>query len=116
MSRRHPAFPNVGPLEMVGPLSGRRFMESFNDTTLQGMSRGQAGEPEGVVTLARQILRERQAGPSAPIPGKPSISKTGKLLRRREFQKLMREAHSENKVERAAARHTLKQRFGKSFD
>lgn len=56
---RHSAFPNVPANEPVGPLAGRRFMESFNDTTLRGMARGWAGEPSHVVSLAKSILRNR---------------------------------------------------------
>ncbi len=111
---RHPAFPLLGPLERVGPVSGRPFMESLNDVTLRGMARGKAGEPDSVVMLAKEILRERQ-GSTTPIPGKPNISGQGKLHRRREIQGLMRLAHSENKLEREAARHELKHRFGKSL-
>lgn len=65
VSTRTNPFPNVGPLEMVGPLGGRRFMVNFNDTTLRGMAKGAAGEPSHVVDLAKEILRERQNGGGA---------------------------------------------------
>lgn len=58
--QRHPAFPNCPADQPVGPMDGRRFMESYSTTTLRGISLGRAGEPSHVVSLARSILRVRE--------------------------------------------------------
>jgi hypothetical protein len=103
----HPAFPDVPLLEQVGPLAGRRFMESFNDVTLRGMARGAAGEPPNVVLLAKTILAERHGA-------SPPVDPARALLRRREFAKLCELSRSENKAERDAARYRLKTEFDHS--
>lgn len=71
------AFPNVPAGQLVGPLAGRRFMESLCSTTLQGMARGLAGEPTHVAALAATILQERgvearEAQAPATVSAKPA--------------------------------------------
>lgn len=52
-------FPGLAPDQPVGPLGNRRQMEFLSSVTLHGMAQGAAGEPEHVIRLAQQILRER---------------------------------------------------------
>lgn len=63
---RNPAFPAVPADQMVGSMDGRRFMESYCDQTLRGISRGQIGEPPHIISLAKSILKERASTKAAP--------------------------------------------------
>ncbi len=61
MNSEHPSpFSTIPADQPVGPLGGRRQMETFDSVTLMGMMQGKAGEPEHVVSLARSILAERK--------------------------------------------------------
>jgi hypothetical protein len=108
---RHPAFPNVPADQMVGPLAGRRFMESFNDTTLPGMARGRAGEPLGVVSLAKHILQCRSFERGEPVekvyPGSVKSDEDKAL-----FDRLRYIADTGHKSDRGAAILILQNKFG----
>lgn len=91
-------------------MDGRRFMESYCDQTLRGMSRGRAGEPSHVVSLARSILRVRGIENECNSPAFPPSVKTE--ADRTLFDSLVARIGGKSKAERHAAILLLQNRFG----
>lgn len=60
-SPRKDPFATIPADQPVGPLGGRRQMETFDSVTLEAMARGAAGEPDHVISLARSILAQRKS-------------------------------------------------------